>query len=148
MQYGDTLVPLGLDRLKVVEWLQALLALKDETVGIRIGELEIPKTILGLIKKYDMNSILHLKIYKIFEEALGTGLPSYLESVPMLELKTNSFQRSATWRTLFSTCIRRARLGNMDPPASLSPRPMPASYPNSRKNSSRSALIASLWKHI
>lgn len=71
MPFGDSVIPFGLDRLKIVEWLQSLISLKDPTVCIKLIECEIPKLLLTLMKKYDMNSVLHYKIYKIFEETFA-----------------------------------------------------------------------------
>ena len=43
-------------------------SLKDPVVCTKLIQFEIPKLLLTLMRKYDMNSVLHYKIYKIFEE--------------------------------------------------------------------------------
>eukprot|EP01022_Parablepharisma_sp_SALTPOND_P016087 TRINITY_DN231_c0_g1_i1.p3 TRINITY_DN231_c0_g1~~TRINITY_DN231_c0_g1_i1.p3 ORF type:complete len:960 (-),score=155.17 TRINITY_DN231_c0_g1_i1:21091-23970(-) len=79
--YGDNVAPFGLDRLKVIEWMQSLISLKDDSICSKLSELEIPKLMLSLMKRYDMNSVLHLKITKIFEEVMGYDLEAYVEAV-------------------------------------------------------------------
>jgi len=75
------MTPFGLDRLKVIEWLQSLLSLKDDNICKRIDELEFPKLLLNIMKAYDMNSFLHLKIYNLFVEAIKMEMSTYLEAV-------------------------------------------------------------------
>lgn len=75
------MTPFGLDRLKIIEWLNSLLSLKDDTICNRIGELEFPKLLLNLMKQYDMNSFLHLKIYNVFVEAIKMEAPLFLQTV-------------------------------------------------------------------
>jgi len=80
MQFGDSVIPFGLDRLKVIEWLQSLISLKDEAVCKKVTEIEFPKTLLGLMRKYDINSVLHYKVFKIFEDALTCGNEDYIDA--------------------------------------------------------------------
>jgi hypothetical protein len=79
--FGETLAPFGLDRMKMLEWISALISLKEESVSVKLSEAEIPKLLLLLARKYDMNSILHLKISQIFTEAINVDVPSYTEAV-------------------------------------------------------------------
>jgi len=81
--YGESLVPLGLDRLKVVEWILSLIPLNEETIVNKLLELNMGEVLLSLIKKYYMNTVLHQKVYKMFEEALAlkTNVENYIEAV-------------------------------------------------------------------
>lgn len=81
MQYGTKQTPFGLDRLKVIEWLHSLISLKEDTICNKIAELEFPKLLLDIIKAYDMNSFLHLKIFNVFSEALQIEIPLFVETV-------------------------------------------------------------------
>jgi chemotaxis protein histidine kinase CheA len=79
--YGQDLLPLGLDRLKVVEWILSLISFNEETIVNKLLELNMGEVLLSLIKKYYMNTMLHQKVYKIFEEALKTNMENYIEAV-------------------------------------------------------------------
>jgi hypothetical protein len=81
MQYGTKQVPFGLDRLKVIEWIHSLITLKEDSICNKIAELELPKLFLDLIKAYDMNSFLHLKIFNVFSEALQNEIALFVETV-------------------------------------------------------------------
>jgi serine/threonine-protein phosphatase 6 regulatory subunit 3 len=78
---GNELTPFGLDRLKVIEWIQALIGLKEESVGSKLVELNMGTVLLELMKKYDMNSILHNKIFLTFKAALDLHIAIYTEAV-------------------------------------------------------------------
>eukprot|EP00826_Nyctotherus_ovalis_P060834 TRINITY_DN8588_c0_g2_i11.p1 TRINITY_DN8588_c0_g2~~TRINITY_DN8588_c0_g2_i11.p1 ORF type:complete len:230 (+),score=81.08 TRINITY_DN8588_c0_g2_i11:1298-1987(+) len=58
MPYGESLVPFGLDRLKVVEWILSLIPLKEEAIANKLLELNMGEVLLSLIKKYYMNTCL------------------------------------------------------------------------------------------
>jgi len=75
------MTPFGLDRLKIIEWLCSLLSLKDDNIWKKIGELEFPKLLLNIMKTYDMNSLLHLKIFNFFAEAIKSEVPLLLDTV-------------------------------------------------------------------
>ena len=80
-QYGTQISGFGLDKLKIIEWLQSLILLKDEGVCARLGELELPSHLLGLMKAFEMNSLMHLKINNVFMEALNSGSEHYIDTV-------------------------------------------------------------------
>lgn len=80
-QFGAQIIPLGLDRLKVIEWFNALISLKEGSIAEKMNELKIPEFLLSLIGKYDMNSLLHLKIYTIFNEAMTMEGDAYPQCV-------------------------------------------------------------------
>jgi len=79
--YGESLVPLGLDRLKIVEWILSLIPLDEETIVNKLLELNMGGVLLLLMKKYYMNTVLHQRVYKIFEEALKSNVENYIEPV-------------------------------------------------------------------
>lgn len=77
------MVPLGFDRLKVVEWLDALVQLKNLDICKKIEELQFPLFLLKLLSVYDMNSFLHYKIYSVFSDAIATGVDEYIQAVSL-----------------------------------------------------------------
>lgn len=81
---GNELIPFGLDRLKVIEWIQALISLKEGSVGERLSELNFGVILLSLITKYDMNSILHNKIFSAFKSALDLHMAAYTSAVLLI----------------------------------------------------------------
>jgi len=78
---GNKITPFGLDRLKVIEWIQGIIGLKEERIGNKLMELDMASVLLELTKKYDMNSILHNKIFTIFKGALDLHAPVYTKTV-------------------------------------------------------------------
>lgn len=78
---GNLLVPFGLDRLKVIEWIYALIGLKEESVGKKLYELDMGSVLLSLMMEYDMNSILDNKVFAIFKAAVELRMPIYTETV-------------------------------------------------------------------
>jgi len=79
--YGNDLNGLGIDKLYIIEWLQALIAMKDDMVIREVKQLKIAELLLSLMKRHYMNSILHLKVLKIFEGAIESKIPSYVKAV-------------------------------------------------------------------
>ena len=75
------MLPLGFDKLKIVEWLHSLVQLKDPLICKKIAELEFPQLLLRLMAIYDMNSFLHVKIFAVFNEAIMSGSDDYLKTV-------------------------------------------------------------------
>jgi hypothetical protein len=51
--------------------MHSLIYLKDERICHKFQEIGLPKALLYLIKKYDMNSVLHLRVFNVFSEAIG-----------------------------------------------------------------------------
>lgn len=80
-QFGGQLIPLGFDRLKVVEWLQALIQLHDPTICKKIVELEFPKFLIKMMTLHEMNSFLHLKVFNVFQEAITCGMSDLIRAV-------------------------------------------------------------------
>eukprot|EP00826_Nyctotherus_ovalis_P059433 TRINITY_DN8264_c0_g1_i3.p1 TRINITY_DN8264_c0_g1~~TRINITY_DN8264_c0_g1_i3.p1 ORF type:complete len:505 (-),score=170.09 TRINITY_DN8264_c0_g1_i3:600-2114(-) len=78
---GNLLVPFGLDRLKVIEWIHALIGLKEESVGKKLCELDMGSVLLSLMMEYDMNSILDNKVFVIFKAGVELRMPIYTEAV-------------------------------------------------------------------
>lgn len=77
----DTTKGFGPARLKIIEWLQSLIALKDEAIGNKLVKLSMGKLLLSLVRDYCMNSILHLMIFNVFEEAIKSNILCYLNAV-------------------------------------------------------------------
>lgn len=44
-------------------------------------ELEIPQLLLNLMRIYEMNSLMHSKIFAVFADALNSGIPEIFDSV-------------------------------------------------------------------
>jgi hypothetical protein len=80
-QFGGQIVPLGFDRLKVVEWLQALIQLRDLAICKKIVELEFPQLLIKMMALHDMNSFLHLRVFNVFNEALASSVDEYIRAV-------------------------------------------------------------------
>eukprot|EP00831_Metopus_contortus_P031766 TRINITY_DN2583_c0_g1_i15.p2 TRINITY_DN2583_c0_g1~~TRINITY_DN2583_c0_g1_i15.p2 ORF type:complete len:287 (+),score=43.27 TRINITY_DN2583_c0_g1_i15:906-1766(+) len=75
---GGEVVPLGFDRLKVVEWLFQVIQLRDLDICSKLRELNFPKILLEMISFFEMNSFLHSKIFAIFNEALKSNTEPYV----------------------------------------------------------------------
>jgi len=84
MASGYSLQSFGMDKLRIIEWLQLLITFKNGFVCSKLAELNFPSFLLSLIKKHDMNSILHLKILRVFEAAMNTMLAAYVEVVSVV----------------------------------------------------------------
>jgi hypothetical protein len=80
-QFGGQVTPLGFDRLKVVEWLHALIQLRDPAICKKIVELEFPQLLLKMMTIHDMNSFLHLRIFNVFNEAITGAADDYVRAV-------------------------------------------------------------------
>lgn len=81
MSSGYSVLPLGLDKLKVVEWLQLLISLRGGLIWSRLAALNFPSILLSLVRRYDMNSILQQKVLRVFEAAINTNISAYIETV-------------------------------------------------------------------
>jgi len=120
MPCGENVIPFGLDRLKIIEWLQALILMRDEAVCAKLNELEIPKLMLSLIKKYDLNSVLHLKVYNIFCDAVNSNNDAYFEAVSPIYLNVDSLRQIAISDPLCSIYTKIATLPSTDLQENLS----------------------------
>jgi len=69
-QFGSKVQVFGLDRLKIVEWVYAILRLKDKIFREKLIELDLPKHLLEIMRNYYTNSNLHQRITQIFTELL------------------------------------------------------------------------------
>ena len=58
-----------------------MVSLKEESVCVKMNETEFPRLFLSLIKSYDMNSMLILKIFNIFSDVSKDEVPSFVEAV-------------------------------------------------------------------
>ena len=81
MQSGMKVKPFGLDRLRVVDWIHSLIIFKDNTLGAQMQRLGFPTLLLDLLPQYPMNSFLHLRVNKIFEDAFKTLDELYIKAV-------------------------------------------------------------------
>jgi len=81
IQAGIKVKPLGLEKLKVVEWIHSLMIFKDKQIGEIFAELKLPELLLTLMKTHYMNSFLHLRVNKIFEEAFKMADELYFNTV-------------------------------------------------------------------
>jgi len=81
MQFGDKVPQCGADKLAIIDWLYHVLKLKDPTFCKRVAELGVPTLLLSLLKKYYVNSGLHLKVFNIFNESIGSGLDHCFDAV-------------------------------------------------------------------
>jgi len=70
--HGTNIKPFGLDRLKIVDWLHALVLLKEQMVYEKLESIGMINTLMKLIEEYNMNSILHREIFGIFKLLIPT----------------------------------------------------------------------------
>lgn len=80
-QYGQKIQKLGYHKLKILEWIYSLAILKNDRICKRFQELELPKSILELIKVYNMNTFLHSIISKIFIDSINIDTDLWVETV-------------------------------------------------------------------
>eukprot|EP00826_Nyctotherus_ovalis_P053341 TRINITY_DN6914_c0_g1_i2.p1 TRINITY_DN6914_c0_g1~~TRINITY_DN6914_c0_g1_i2.p1 ORF type:complete len:624 (-),score=83.78 TRINITY_DN6914_c0_g1_i2:266-2137(-) len=107
MSSGYSVLPLGLDKLKIIEWLQLLISLRGGLVWSRLAGLNFPGVLLSLMKRYDMNSILQQKVLRAFEAAINTNISAYIETVFALSHPYSS-PFGAIWPNGLWSCMRRA----------------------------------------
>ena len=79
--YGGNITPLGADKLKVIEWIESLIKFKDNDILNKLLELNIGSTFLTLMKRYEMNTIAHHKIYSIINDSIKTNEEIFIEIV-------------------------------------------------------------------
>lgn len=80
-QYGGQVTRFGNHKLKILEWMHSLLYLKNDEICKKFQEIELAKSLLILMKSYDMNSLLHLKIFKIFSDSIDINNDLWIETV-------------------------------------------------------------------
>lgn len=85
-QCGAQVAVLGRNRLEIIEWLQALVQLDDESISRRMGELKVPELLLAMLSTYWANTFLHKTVFAIFSAAVKSKLPSSVQIV--LSLRT------------------------------------------------------------
>jgi hypothetical protein len=81
MQYGNEVPLLGFDRLKIVEWLSNLVQLQSSEITQQITSAELPQLLLQMMETYEMNSLLHGTIFKVFNEAIRTNDKDLIDAV-------------------------------------------------------------------
>jgi hypothetical protein len=72
---------LGKEKLEVVELLQALVQLHDESICKRMRELKVPELLLRMMHLYWSNTFLHKMVYDIFHEAIKSKLHCFIQTV-------------------------------------------------------------------
>jgi len=80
-QFGAKILPFGGDRVKVINFLHALMEIKDDIFCQRFQELEMPSLLLELMEIYYMNTILHTSICKIFTDSIKSGTGFLIDMV-------------------------------------------------------------------
>ena len=80
-QSGMNVKPFGVEKLKIVDWLHSLIMFKDRSLVEQLQRLKLPEQLFALMKQYFMNSFLHLRLNKLFEEAFKTGDDLYVNAV-------------------------------------------------------------------
>jgi serine/threonine-protein phosphatase 6 regulatory subunit 3 len=70
--YGTNIKPFGLYRLKIIDWLQSLILLKEPTIYEKLESINMASTLMSLVKQYNMNSILHCRVLEIFKQLIST----------------------------------------------------------------------------
>jgi hypothetical protein len=94
MQAGFKVKPFGIDKLKIIDWIYSLMIFKDKRLGEKMATLKLPEHLLTLMQYHFMNSFLHLRVNKIFEEAFKTADELYVSTVR--EWTTGSSRWTAT----------------------------------------------------
>ncbi len=72
---------LGLDRLKVAEWMLTVVRTHDGTFSAGLDAVGFPRLLLGLMREYSMNCLYHNCVLNIFSAALGSGVDALVDSV-------------------------------------------------------------------
>lgn len=80
-QFGAQILPLAAIKLKIVEFIELLVKLKNDIISQRIDELGLPALLLKTMKQYYMNSCLHCKVFTIFNEAINSSIDYLIDSV-------------------------------------------------------------------
>jgi hypothetical protein len=83
-QFGAKILPFGGDRVKVINFLHALMEIKDDIFCQKFQELEVPSLLLELMEVYYMNTILHTCICKIFTDGIKSGIAFLIDMVMVL----------------------------------------------------------------
>jgi len=83
-QYGQKILRAGNHKLKILEWMHSLLYLKDDSICGKFKEIQLPMKILKLISCYEMNSLLHLRIFKIFFDSIDMDTEIWVETVYLI----------------------------------------------------------------
>jgi len=81
MQYGSEVPLLGFDRLKIVEWLSDLVQLQSTEIAQQLTITGLPQLLLQMIETYEMSSLLHTTIFKVFNEAIKTNDKNFIDAV-------------------------------------------------------------------
>ena len=142
-QAGIKVKPFGMEKLKIVDWMHSLLIFKDIGIGEIMAELQLPVLLLKLMQDHFMNSFLHLRVNKIFEEAFKLTNEGYFSAVR--RWATSSSRLAATspstcclWSRKPTRCsTERAKRNLPSPTCLLSPTSQPSfsSRPKALKSS-------------
>lgn len=100
-QFGITITPFGQTRLKIIEFTESLMKLKNNLISQQIIDLEFPKLLIRLMGEYYMNTQLNSNILAIFQEALNSNVDNLIEAVTYLQLMNFSLQSEAIWHSLY-----------------------------------------------
>lgn len=71
--YGYPIRPFGLLRLRVVEFLSSVVRLQSQELLDVLRKNGVFRTLLGFLKNFPWNNILHMKINAIFEDIFGNS---------------------------------------------------------------------------
>jgi hypothetical protein len=93
-QYGRQITPVGLHKLKIIEWIHSLIYLKEDRICQKFQEIDLAKSLLALMKKYEMNSLLHLRIFNVFNEAVTVDSDLWADTVLLLFIYVNRYDSS------------------------------------------------------
>jgi len=80
-QFGEQIKTFGHERLKVVEFLLTLMQTRNDIFCQKFDELEIPVVLLNLMGIYYMNSLLHVKIFNIFNDSIHSNIDFLIDMV-------------------------------------------------------------------
>ena len=64
----------GSDKQRVIDFIYELVELKNDLISQCIAELGFSSVLLLMMEKYYSNSVLHLKIYNLFAEAIHSNI--------------------------------------------------------------------------
>ncbi len=81
MAFGGEGTPCGLAKLKVLEWLESLIAFQFVPIAEQLAKLQCPQVLLQQVQRHDMNSLYQHKISHVFEMALSSSVELYVETV-------------------------------------------------------------------
>ena len=78
--YDLRIVPLGTLRLKIIELVQQLIKLSNESILLAVGRSEFFGKLSALVEAYPWNNFLHLKVISLYEDLVSSSNSEFLRT--------------------------------------------------------------------